>query len=437
MKRSNRIMWVSPHCWPDYVLRPNGLGIKSQGGQTIVMYQATCALTRQYPELYVDIYARMEQDEPKEKTIHHNVSIIRLKMGDPNEYLPKEEFWGPPIAEFVDRINDYARKHNSKYDILHGHYTDGWYVAHHLSYKWNVPFVLTTHSLGIRKRENALRQGEGKLEQLNEKYNFPARIQSETAALRNADLVLPLTVEEGEYICKYYGVSPDKIEVVNNGVVPEDFWPVDKKAGKVLREEIGVKDDEYLVTLIARVDERKGQRELIEAAPWVVRGVREKIGKNVKFCLVSWVKNDLAKSLERRIDELQIGDNIILYPPVKHNDIFRFFWASDLYALTSTYDIFPIVLLEAMCSGLPVVATKNGGPSEVIENGVDGILVEPRNTPEVAEAMIKILGDDELRISMGEAAHKKVIEKYTWDKIAIRLKDIYDRVIEQRNSKKE
>lgn len=434
-EREYRIVWVSPHCWPDYVLRPNGLGVKSQGGQTVVMYQATKALTQVNPGMFVDIYGRYENDEEIEKKIHYHVDMIRQPLGDPSVYVPKEAFWGSPIAEFVEHVYKYAEEHGLKYDLLHGHYADGWYVAHHLALKWNIPFVLSTHSLGIRKRENALRSEGLTATELDRKYNFPARIQMETAALHAADMIMPLTEEEGRYIVEKYDVPVDKIHVVNNGVLYDEFYPIDHGQVKALKEELGIEENDLVVLLVARVDERKGQKQLIEAAPGVIEKVKQASGRNVKFCMVSWVDTPYAKKLEKRIDELGVRDNMILYPPVKHSNIPKFFWLADVYALTSTYDIFPIVMLEAMLCRTAPVATKNGGPSEVLENGVDGMLVDTGNIPEVVDAFVKILGDDKRLKEMGEAAHKKVMEKYTWRKIAQRFDMLYRQAMDKRKSK--
>jgi D-inositol-3-phosphate glycosyltransferase len=426
-----RIIWVSPHCWPDYVLRENGLGVKSQGGQTVVMYQGTLALARAFPDLHIDIYARYEEGEEVDSNIHPRVRMIRLPLGPSDSYLPKERFWGAPIEGFVDEVIRYAEASGLHYDLIHGHYADGWYVAHHLSERWNVPFLCATHSLGIRKRDNALRMNEGTEEELDQKYAFTVRIQHEKAALDAAHCLCPLTVEEGEYIVEKYAEDPEKIRVINNGVLVDDFYPPD--AGKVadLRRELGLGPDDLPVLLIARVDPRKGQRELIEAAPLVVERIREATGKNVKFLFVAWVESEFAKTLESRVDELGIRDHVIYHPPILNQEIPRFFWASAVYSLSSSYDIFPIVMLEAMASGLPIVATRNGGPSEVITPGEDGYLVEPTNREELAEALVKVLSDESERFRVGENAHRKVVERYTWDRIAERTMEVYREVLEK------
>ncbi|MBW2526498.1 MAG: glycosyltransferase [Deltaproteobacteria bacterium] len=423
-----RIVWVSPHCWPDYVLRADGLGKKSQGGQTIVMYYCTLALADAYPDLEIDIYCRFEDGEQEVTEIHPRVRIIRLPLGPTDEYFPKEKFWGP-IDEFNERCVKWAADHGVKYDLVHGHYADGWHSAYQMAKAWKVPYLCSTHSLGIRKRDNALRMKEATPEELDAKYNFTVRIEHEQRALDHADRYCPLTIEEGEYMAEKYGIPKDKIRVTNNGVIEEDFWPENEAEAKKLKQELGLTDNDVPILLIARVEPREGQAQLIEAAPEVIRRVKERSGRDVKILFVAWVDTPYAKQLEARVEELGIRDNVIYHPPVLNKEIPKFFWASAAYSLSSTYDIFPIVMLEAMASGLPIVATKNGGPSEVLTPGEDGYLVETTDKQELADALVKVVGDEEERKRLGGNAHQKVVERYTWPKIAERCMSIYRELV--------
>jgi glycosyltransferase involved in cell wall biosynthesis len=280
-----RILWVSPHCWPDYVLRDPGLGIKSQGGQTVVMYHCPRALTAVNPKMHVDVYARMETREPEVKELGERVRLIRRLCGDPDVYVPKEDFWSGPIQQFVEEVDAYVKSNNLQYDLIHGHYADGWYVAHHLSERWGVPYCLTTHSLGIRKRANCLAMQEGTEAELDEKYSFSVRIDHETAALEHANRICPLTAEEGEYILEHYGkTSREQIHSVSNGILLEDFNPRDERKANELRQELGIGERDLVVFQAGRVDRRKGQQELLAAAPRVAREVRSAPGGIRSFC---------------------------------------------------------------------------------------------------------------------------------------------------------
>ena len=125
-----RVLWVSPHCWPDYVLREDGLGTKSQGGQTVVMYHCPRALAELDPGLTVDIYARMETGEPEIVELGERVNMIRCRCGDPGHLRPQGADSGSgPLQEFVDEVVAYAQRNGHAYDLIHGHYADGWYCG--------------------------------------------------------------------------------------------------------------------------------------------------------------------------------------------------------------------------------------------------------------------------------------------------------------------
>jgi len=426
-----RILWVSPHCWPDYVLRSPGLGTKSQGGQTVVMYHCPRSLTEVNPDLHVDIYARMETGEPEVVHLGERVRLIRCLCGDPDTYIPKEQFWDGPIQQFVDEVDSYARRHGLAYDLVHGHYADGWYSAHHLAERWGVPYCLTTHSLGRRKRANCLAMNEASEEELDQTYAFSVRIDHEESALAAAGRIFPLTEEEGEYLLEHYQCARrEQIRAIPNGILLADFHPRDEAKAADLRARLGIADDEAVVLQAGRVDPRKGQRELLAAAPAVLEAVEQWGAGPVRFLLVGWTEDEFAEGLERGVREAGIEDRVILHPPVGNRDMPPYFHLADVYAHTSTYDILPIVILEAMASRLGVVASKNGGASEILDTGTDGLLVDPYEIAEVRRALVRLLGDAALRRRMGEAAFRKVRERYTWQKVAERLNRQYAEILE-------
>ena len=430
-KKEMHILWVSPHCWPDYILRSPGLGIKSQGGQTVVMYHCPRALAEVNPDLQVDIYARMETGEPEVIQLGKRVRLIRCLCGNPDTYVPKEQFWGGPIQQFVDEVDKYTGEYSLSYDLIHGHYADGWYVAHHLGQRWNIPYCLTTHSLGKRKLANCMAMKEGTRDELDEKYSFSVRIQHETKALHDANRICPLTEEEGQYILEHYeGVRPEQLCTIPNGILLTDFYPHIKDQTVTLRRELGIEEDELVVLQAGRVDRRKGQKELLTAAPKVIEEVEKRTGKRVKFILVGWTESDFARIIEERIRNADITDRVIFHPPVSNRGMPPYFWMADVYALTSTYDIFPIVILEAMASSL-AVASRNGGASEIISHGHDGLLVDPYQIREVEEALISVLVDRKLRCSLGEKAHRKVEEHYTWRCVVERLNQLYEKMVRE------
>jgi hypothetical protein len=110
------------------------------------------------------------------------VRLIRLPCGPTDRYVPKEFLYGEPIAEFVEHILAFAARDGVRYDLLHGHYADGWKTVTSLQACWlhHPPTLLTTHSLGRRKRRDALERGEGTPEELDDRYNFPVTFPKAT-----------------------------------------------------------------------------------------------------------------------------------------------------------------------------------------------------------------------------------------------------------------
>jgi len=384
------------------------------------------------PDLSIDVYARMETGEPQVVELGERVRLIRCLCGDPDRYVPKEEFWDGPMEQFTDEVVRYAAENSLSYDLVHGHYADGWDVAHRLGQRWGVPYCLTTHSLGKRKRANCVAMGEATEAELDAKYAFPPRIASEEAALRDATRILPLTEEEGVYIREHYpGVRDEQFLAVPNGVVLSEFYPRDEARAAELRKSLGIGEDELVVFQAGRVDRRKGQKELLSAAPRVIAEA-ERAGKKVRFVLVGWTGGDFAESLEQGVRDAGITDRVTFIAPVSGTEMAPYFWMADVYALTSTYDILPIVLLEAMANRLPVVASKNGGPSEVVATGEDGILVDPFDAEEVEGSLIRVLVDDDLRQKLGAAAFQKIEARYTWERVGERLNQIYAEMVGER-----
>ncbi len=288
-----RVLWTSPHCRPDWLDR---LGEASQGGQTVVMNRLPHALTRADPGIRVDIFTRLQDDDPHARPPvkfldgDPRVRLIRLPCGATDRYIPKEFLYGEPIAEFADHIVAFARREGIRYDLLHGHYADGWETVTRLKERWphRPPVLLTTHSLGRRKRADALERGEGTPAELDERYNFPVRIRSEERSLAAADRILPLSTPEATFLERHYeAVRPGdpRVTVVPNGIEPADLPQPGPGVRRRLRRELDISANTFLLLLPSRVDPRKGQENLLRA----LAAVREWLERQ-PFCalLLAW-----------------------------------------------------------------------------------------------------------------------------------------------------
>ena len=427
-----RVLWTSPHCRPDWLER---LGEESQGGQTVVMNKLPHALARVDPEIRIDIFTRLQTDDPyadsRVKFLDDDprVRLIRLPCGSPDSYLPKEVLYGGPISQFVREIKSFSEQEGLRYDVLHGHYADGWEVTTTTKACWphHPRTLLTTHSLGRRKREDALQRGEASPSQLDERYNFPVRIASEERSLVMADGILPLSTAEAEVLFDHYqavGPVDPRVKVLPNGIDPVDFPPPPAGTAQRVRQNLGVQDNEFLLMIPSRVDPRKGQENMLRALIAADPRLDE---HNVRLLLLAWPspETEYARRLRHIIAEHDLEDQVITHPPVAHDEMPQFFAAADGVVLPSQ-EYFSIVMLEAMLLECPLIASIHGGSRDVIEDRANGYLVDHNDIDQLVHATLQMLSiDEEARQRMGLHARQTILESYTWDRIAHRLLHIY------------
>ncbi len=427
-----RVLWTSPHCRPDWLER---LGEESQGGQTVVMNKLPHALTRIDPEIHIDIFTRLQEDDPyadpRVKFLDDDprIRLIRLRCGPADRYLPKELLYGAPIAQFIGEILSFSAQEGLRYDILHGHYADGWEVSTTAKARWShhPPTLLTTHSLGRRKREDGLQRGEGSPSQLDGRYNFPVRIASEERSLVMADGILPLSTAEAEVLFDHYqavGPGDPRVRVIANGIDPADFPPPPPGTAQRVRRNLGVQDDEFLLMIPSRVDPRKGQENMLRAL--IV--ARSRLDQhNLRLLLLAWPspETEYARRLQHIIAEHDLEDWVITHPPVAHDEMPQFFAAADGVVLPSQ-EYFSIVMLEAMLLECPLIASIHGGSRDVIEDRANGYLVDHNDIDQLVNATWDMLSvDKEARQRMGLQARQTILENYTWDRIAHQLLRVY------------
>ncbi|OQY21618.1 MAG: hypothetical protein B6I34_07040 [Anaerolineaceae bacterium 4572_32.1] len=107
------------------------------------------------------------------------------------------------------------------------------------------------------------------------------------------------------------------------------------------------------------------------------------------------------------------------------------FAACDLLAYPSQFESFGLVYVEAWACGKPVVGVRAGAIASVVQDGVDGLLVPPRDAPALAEALIRLLENESLRHHLGKNGRQKVLDRYTWDTVAARFRRVYELAIER------
>lgn len=216
----------------------------------------------------------------------------------------------------------------------------------------------------------------------------------------------------------------DRFEFILGGINVEPF--VNAGGRESVRQGWGVSPDELLIGMAGRVTYWKGQSVFAEAAKLILQKY-----STVKFVAVGGVFDTEITYMERfraQVRELGIEKNFIIED--FRSDMPSVFAALDVFVLPSTQpEPFGLVVIEAMASGKPVVATAPGGPSETVVDGETGYLVPPSNPREIASAVEKLLTDPEKRKLMGEAGRKRACSVFTLPRYVAEFEALYARLL--------
>ena len=263
--------------------------------------------------------------------------------------------------------------------------------------------------------------------------------------LGHVDLVLGCSDFITDKIRSSYPQFVDRCCTVYNGVSLEDFsYPSKHK-----------RDGDEKILFVGRVSPEKGVHILLDAFREIVpRHPRAQLNivgptSSVAYDFVISVSDDdhvtsLASFYSDGIIKrshytahLQnqlpppVWERVNMVGGVPHSQVVDHYRDADVFAFTSVWDEpFGIPMVEAMACGLPVVAAKGGAVPEIVENGKTGIWVERGNSTELADAILRLLEDDELRKSMGKEGRERASELFTWDLTAAKLLDYYQNLLD-------
>ena len=402
------------------------------GGQIKYVVELAGALA-QHPEVWrVDVLTRQvidpkvsEDYAERLEPLSDGAFIVRLPCG-PRRYLRKEVLW-PYLDSFTDHALQHVRRIGRLPDVIHTHYADAGYVGSRLSALLGVPMLHTGHSLGREKRRRLLEQGHDK-DVIESQYNMSQRIEAEERALDHAQLVIASTQQEvEEQYAKYENYQPERMEVIPPGVDLQWFHPpeTDEHAGAAaasLQPFLRYPDRPQIMAL-SRADERKNIATLIRAY-----GEHPSLRSQANLVVIAGNRNDLA-SLDRGarnvlMDMLIAIDRYDLYGHIaypKHHsaddvpDYYRNAARSrGLFVNPALTEPFGLTLLEAAACGLPLLATRDGGPRDILRLCRNGRLIDPLDAKAMGRAMTDMLSNPEAWSRWSRNGIAGVDRNYSW-----------------------
>ena len=416
------------------------------GGQIKYVVELCNALSQSENVERVELFTRLIDDRalsedyarPIER-VNDKFSIVRIQCGG-KKYMRKELLW-PHLDEYVDKTIKYIKRQNAVPDIVHGHYPDAGYVAMQLAEIFGTPFVYTGHSLGRLKMKRLTDEGMPE-EVINKKYKIDYRIQMEEEVLKKADLIITSTHQEvteqyGQYqnkdIPKYKvmppGLDVDKFYPFYHDMLPEtDKEEIELYAQASILEELNrffMHPDRPVILSLCRPDKRKNIAGLIKAY-----GEDLELRSMANLAVFAGIRKDISEMEENERDVLTeillLMDKYDLYGkiaiPKKHDfehevpELYRIAAEKKgVFVNSALSEPFGLTLIEAASCGLPIVAPDDGGPRDIIKNCPSGILVDTTDTKALADAVKKIITDNEKWKQYSKAGIMSIRKHYTWE----------------------
>ena len=229
--------------------------------------------------------------------------------------------------------------------------------------------------------------------------------------LKNADDVIALTEDMKNGMQKF---CDKDILVIPNGIDLETFKGLSRETARTRLE---IRDNANVILFVGRLHHVKGVKYLIKAMELIVRK-----NKNAKLMLVG--DGEEREELESLVEKFGLKERVKFVGRVQNEEIPQYMVASDVLVLPSLSEGFPVTILEAMASGLSIVATTVGGLPEIVKDGENGFLVEPNNYGQIAEKVILLLEDEELRYKISKN-NKERTKRYSWGHAVNKLEEIY------------
>ena len=211
-----------------------------------------------------------------------------------------------------------------------------------------------------------------------------------------------------------------EVVVIPNGVDSKKFHPNWNR--ERLREELGI-EEEHIILSVGRISYRKGIHVLLNAMKILTEEVDD-----IRLIIIG--EGEMSLFLRTQARLLDIEDRVSFMGYVPSQQLPKFFGVTDIFVLPSiTAEAFGIVLLEAMASGKPIVATNVGGIPEVVESSKSGILVGPGDEYALAKVIFSLLKDENLRNELGKNGRKAVEKRYSWDIISGKIEEVYQKLV--------
>ncbi|MGV8934461.1 MAG: HAD family hydrolase [Gallionellaceae bacterium] len=369
-------------------------------------------------------------------------SIVRIDCGE-HKYIRKEMLWDT-LDSFADNAIAYLKDFSRMPDLIHGHYADAGYVGSRLSHQLGIPLVFTGHSLGRNKRKQLLASGV-KRSEIETAYTISHRIEAEETTLGAASRVITSTQQEIE---QQYGLydfyQPERMRVIPPGTDLEKFFPPqgNEKSSAIAKQikRFLTHPNKPLILALSRPDPKKNIVTLIEAY-----GESPELQEVANLLIIAGNRDDIRdmdNASRGVLNDIMLAiDRYDLYGKVAYPKHHKSDEVAIMYRLTADskgvfvnpalIEPFGLTLIEAAACGLPIVATEEGGPVDIIKNCQNGYLINPLDKAAMAKTILQTLQDKQVWRRLAKNGITGVAQHYSWQAHVEKYLDVIRPLVEK------
>jgi glycogen synthase len=345
-----------------------------------------------YIELYLPSFQEIEFETIDGMVIHH------VKLGKPfmdSSYIGSV-IWDS-VLDFRNRLAEVFQPDGI--DLIHAHDWMGAFAAADIAKKYDIPLIWTVHSTEYDRAAG--------------KPHNPEIVHIEQDALLNASHTISVSQRTKKILIEQYQTNPEKITVIYNGIDSSLF---EQMASRNYQETDGP------ILFLGRITGQKAPDDFLKAAQLVLSE-----RPNARFMLAG--EGDLLNKLRLRARRLKINDRVQFTGRVFGKKMLDCYRNAIMFVLPARSEPFGLTVLEAMAAGLPTIISSSTGVGEIIENVS---VIEPNEPKQLANAIIELLDNADLRKELGEKGAAEA-KKCSWKNVAAETRLLYETVLSKSN----
>lgn len=396
-----------------------------------------CIVTTMFPKYKGDSYGPFVLEEAKflvrngvevHVVTQHNpeaaykeeiegIHIHRFKWLEPKEFRALIHFKGLKdnfrlvtyLISLFFNLMWIVKKHDIK--VIHAHHTiPVGLVGVIIGKIMRTPVVITSHLMDITTHGT----DEGPLGNIKDfESNFFYR-KLISFSLNSCKKIVAVSADLANRIIQM-GIDPEKTIVLRNAVDIHRFKPVKNIE---MRNKYNIKENEILIVFAGHLEPFKGIFELLDA----FYEIRKK-NQNVKLVVIGGGQSE--KEVKEIVSKYNLNGHITFTGKISPDTIQNFYQMADIFTLPSYTEGLPLVVVEAMACGLPIVASCVGGIPEIVKNNENGFLIPPRNKEKLAQKLDILINNRELREKFGKKSVELIDNEFNIDKRVNKLINIY------------